>query len=400
MASSTCSRPSRAIPRFLAIGFCVLLLAAIAPVRAVDAALTSDRADAAAGWLARQLVGGDHFEAVFGDTAYPDQGLTIDAVLGFAAAGSSGAAAAAAVDWLGQSANASGYIGDGAVESYAGATAKLALLAQVAGHDPTVFGEDSLDLIARLQAREQPNGHFMDLSLWGDYSNSIGQSLAIIVLARQPGVSPSAASLDFLRLSQCSDGGFDLALDPAPLACTSGADTTAFAVQALLAAGSSDGVAAGLDYLAGIQQASGGVPTSTGGTPNANSTGLAAQALAAGGRAADAADARAYLETLQQGCEAAEANRGAIAYDASGFDAGNAARATAQALLALGGTALVDLTLSGANAEADELDCRQATTTTSTTSSTATSTTTAESTTSTTTAPPAAPLSTTPRYTG
>ncbi|RQX27337.1 peptidase, partial [Micromonospora chalcea] len=49
------------------------------------AALT--RPEAAAGWLARQLVDGERFEAVFDGVAYPDQGLTLDAVFAFAAAG-------------------------------------------------------------------------------------------------------------------------------------------------------------------------------------------------------------------------------------------------------------------------------------------------------------------------
>lgn len=41
---------------------------------------TGHRADAAAGWLARQMVDGEHYEVEFGGQVFPDQGLTIDAV--------------------------------------------------------------------------------------------------------------------------------------------------------------------------------------------------------------------------------------------------------------------------------------------------------------------------------
>ncbi len=361
---------------------------------------TVESADAGAGWLARQLVDGDHLEVVFGDTAYPDQGLTIDAVLGFAAAGGSGDAAMAAVTWLGGSATTSGYIGDGITESYAGATAKLALLAQVAGEDPRSFGDDSLDLIARLQALELANGRFADVSAYGDYSNSIGQSLAIIVLVRQ-GITPSSDAVDLLRLSRCADGGFALELEPDPVTCTSGVDTTAYAVNALYASGDGGDAAAAVEWLVDAQAPSGGFGTNGPDAPNANSTGLAAQALSIGGRAAAAADARTYLRTLQVGCDAPAADRGAFAFDASGFEPSSATRATAQALLGLTGGWLSELTLSGTQPDAATLDCRQATTTTAaptTVAPTTSSPTTVAPTT--TTVVPATPVAATPTYTG
>ena len=40
----------------------------------------------AAGWLSRQFVDGTHLVTDFGGTSYDDPGLTLDAVLGFAAA--------------------------------------------------------------------------------------------------------------------------------------------------------------------------------------------------------------------------------------------------------------------------------------------------------------------------
>src|SRR5258705_7650050 len=115
-------------------------------VGTASAAPTLNRADAAAGWLARQMVNGDHFEATFGDLTFPDQGLTLDAVFAFAAAKSADEFGARALTWVAQPDNLSGYIGDGAGESYAGATAKAALAVQVRGGDPTMFG--GVDLIA------------------------------------------------------------------------------------------------------------------------------------------------------------------------------------------------------------------------------------------------------------
>ncbi|WP_217712009.1 hypothetical protein [Kitasatospora sp. NA04385] len=187
---------------------------------------------AAAGWLAGQLVGGDHLESSFGGVSYPDQGLTVDAVLAFAAAKVSDDAAARATAWLAQPANLAGYAGDGVGESYAGATAKLAFAAQVRGADPASFG--GVDLVARLRALQQPSGRFSDVSQWGDYSNSLGQSYALLALARTPGGAPATA-VGYLAGAQCADGGFPVAF--AQPVCTSDPDATALAAQALAATG-------------------------------------------------------------------------------------------------------------------------------------------------------------------
>ena len=66
---------------------------------------TDDPAAAAAGWLARQFVTGDHLETAFDGQSFPDAGLTLDAVLGFAAAGVAGDSADAAMAWVGEPAN-------------------------------------------------------------------------------------------------------------------------------------------------------------------------------------------------------------------------------------------------------------------------------------------------------
>jgi hypothetical protein len=352
------ARTSRRVAALIsATAASVLLLGtAVLPAAAQP---TSEPAAAAAGWLARQMVDGERFEVTFSGTVYPDHGLTADAALGFAAAGTADDAGAAATAWLGRSGTTTTYIGDdGAGESYAGPTAKLGLLAQVRGDDPTSFGEDGIDLIGRLEALEDPDGRFADQTPWGDdYSNSIGQSLAIIVLHRQPGTAPTAAAVDLLLQSQCDDGGFALELQPDPGDCVSGPDTTAFAVQALLAVGRTSEADAGLTHLEATQDGNGGFTAPDSGTANSNSTGTAGQALRAGGRSGAADAAVTFLEGLQQGCDAPEADRGGIAFDAGGFDAATAPRATAQALLAFSPVGLAELTNAGASAEAPVLDC-------------------------------------------
>ncbi|WP_329491888.1 peptidase [Kitasatospora sp. NBC_01246] len=334
-----------------------LALATALPVAtAAHAETTSSRTvrpDAAAGgWLARQLVDGDHFESVFNGTAYPDQGLTVDAVLAFAASHSSDEAAAKATAWLAKPEIISGYLGDGATEAYAGATAKLLLAVEVRGGNPASFG--GVDLPARLRSLQTAEGRFSDRSQWGDYSNAFGQSLALIALHRTPGDAPAAA-VDFLANSQCADGGYPVAFGQPT--CTSDADATALAVQALAVNGRNAEANAGLGWLTTHQNADGGFAAAGATASNANTTGLATQALLSGGRLGAGLKGWSRLVKFQQGCSADPAVRGAVAYDASGFNAGNGARATAQAVLGLAGTPLATLSAAGSRPSAPTLAC-------------------------------------------
>lgn len=322
---------------------CVCATALIAPTTA--AASTTTQAEAGAGWLARQLVDGDHLVTVFGGTAYPDQGLTIDGILAFASAGSAKTAGGQAITWLAQPATLSAYIGDGTTESYAGATAKSALAAEVRGLNPATFG--GVDLPTRLRALLAPSGRFSDHSAFGDYSNAFTQSLAVVALRRTPGGVPASA-VDFLAGTQCANGGFPLSFGATP--CVSDTDSTAMVVQALAADGRIAKAQQGLTWLAGRQQANGGLSVGTGDpgvAPNANTTGLAGQAFRSGGRLNAALNAKNFLTSLQVGCTGPVANRGAIAYDSTGFDPNTAVRATTQGVLGLGGPSLVNLTAAG-----------------------------------------------------
>ncbi|HEX8869743.1 MAG TPA: peptidase, partial [Lentzea sp.] len=102
--------------RRLVLAAAVLLSVGTAATPAVAA--THNKADAASGWLARQMVDGERFEADFGGQKFPDQGLTIDAIFAFAASRSSDTNAEKAITWLAKPEITSGYIGSG-TEAYA-----------------------------------------------------------------------------------------------------------------------------------------------------------------------------------------------------------------------------------------------------------------------------------------
>ena len=323
------------------------------PDAAAGPATSSDPTLVAAHYLEQQLVATGFVLQSFG---YPDLGLTADAILALDAAGTGQDAAAAATQKLVDDPVAYTGFGD-PTEVYAGAVAKLLNVAIAQGIDPAAVG--GFDLVSTLTGLEQPNGRFSDVSAYGDYSNTFGQSFALIGLDRA-GETVSADARGYLLDQQCPGGGFKLYMDDA--GCTTDADAdpdaTAMAVQALVAVGgAATEVDDALDYLTSIQGASGGVSSPAQGV-NGNSTGLAGQAFIAGGRTAQARAAVGYLTDLQYGCSFPAAIRGGIAYDQESFDAQQAAgkaatpvdvdrRSTAQALLALAGTPLAAVSAAG-----------------------------------------------------
>ncbi len=342
--------------------------AAAGPTTSTDPALVG------AHFLEQELIESNYLLPIdvgFGPS--PQWGLIADSVLALAAAGTGQDAGSGATAVLAD--NVVNYTGFGdPAEVYAGPTAKLLNVAVAQQVDPASFG--GTDLVATLQGLQAANGRFSDKSAYGDYSNVFGQSLAIIGLTRAASVEEAA--VEYLKGQQCGNGGF-----PTPMAdagCTDDStaevDSTAFAVQALLAADGAGSREAsdGLDFLAAQQGPTGGFD---GGSlqpaDNSNSTGLAAQALLAGGRSAQAQRALSYLTPLQFGCAVPEALRGAIAYDQTAYDAAGAAgsaadatdqerRATPQALLALAGVPLASVTNAGATAQAPALACSETTT--------------------------------------
>lgn len=326
----------------------------------------SAAAQAAGRFIARELQAADHLVVNVEWGGYTDYGLTADLALALAAldpadpdALASGAKVAAGVG---------SYIGADFDETYVGPVAKSAVLALALGQDPRDFG--GLDLVQVLQGLESDSGRFSDASAFGDYSNTLTQSLAVIAL-EGAGVGASQQSVDWLMGNQCADGGF--ALEPGGTTCVSDPDATSFALQALLASpcASDDAVQAALAYLLGKQQSDGSVGGgATTEAPNANSTGLAAAVFTAAGRGDETQAALEYLVGLQYGDSFADALVGGIAYDATTHTArageGDSAvvrdqdrRTTAQAFFGLSGVTYADL--AGAFENAPERVCEERT---------------------------------------
>ncbi|MGL4744708.1 MAG: prenyltransferase/squalene oxidase repeat-containing protein [Dermatophilaceae bacterium] len=335
---------------------------------------TTDPAQLAGHYLARELrASGYTFSTKVDGVQYPDLGLVADVALALDAAGTGQDVAAQATatlaerlrEYLGFDADSDSTTPD---DLYAGSVAKALNVAVAQGAAPRDFG--GVNLVATLEGLERPTGRFSDTGT-EDYSTTITQSLAVIGLSRA-GRVVTDDSLRYLLAQQCPNGGFRLVMDNNGCDADDDADpdSTAMAVQALLAVGS-DTTAAddGLDFIASRQRDDGGVGGAGPAEPvNANSTGLAGQAFTAGGRTAQARLANSYLLALQFGCSFPATLRGGIAYDTTAFDAREIAgedatssnqdrRATAQAALSLSGTPLYAVTADGADASAPVPDC-------------------------------------------
>jgi hypothetical protein len=347
--------PSRSrVRRLLVAGATLLVVPALvlSSPGSASAVGTRDRSDAAAGWLGRQLPSRTNvINGQFG----PDYGLTADVVLALDAAGVGRRKAARATSAL--RAHVLDYTGGGdPAELYAGSFAKLINVADAQQVSARHFGSSSRrDLVGVLRYLECGNGRrpacaagdkgrFGDISQYGDFSNTITQSLALLGLERVTKTGPSVASVVYLRRQQCANGAFPEALSTA--GCTSSVDATAFAVQALSVAGGAKARAAARragTWLKRTQHANGSFTGN--GTRNTNTTGLAAQALLAVGRDAAARKANAFIRSLQLGCGAKPANRGKVRYDKQ--NSGDPLRATAQAVPALAGVTLAEISRSG-----------------------------------------------------
>ncbi|HEU5033815.1 MAG TPA: prenyltransferase/squalene oxidase repeat-containing protein [Mycobacteriales bacterium] len=331
--------------------------AAQTATRASATPTTTDRAAAAAGYLARHLQGKhhDHYTLTFGSTKYVDYGTTADAILSMDAAGVAQAPAARATAYL--ESHARNYAA-AKPTYYPGSTAKLLLVALAQHRNVHDFG--GVDLVAELQRSEsaagaQP-GEFQQNP--GAPANStayiVSQALPVLALALTPGAAgqPDGDAIAFLANQQCSNGAFSSTVrdDTTKPCADNDVDSTGYAVQALLAAGAKQPAAKALVWLAHARNSDGGF-----GTPasNANSTALAVQALVAGRRSA--ASGIKWLRHHQVGCAGKPARRGAVKFQ-SKYDA-SALRATSQAGAALAGKPLAWIDRTGAHRATPTLAC-------------------------------------------
>jgi hypothetical protein len=328
---------------------------------AASALSTKNRADAGAGWLGRQLSADHVVVGAFG----PDYGLTADVVLALDSAGVGKVAARKATKALKR--HVLDYTGFAdPTEFFAGSFAKLLNVAAAQQADPRHFGgSHRKNLIATLRSLEcgsgnratcpsSDDGRFSDISTFGDFSNTIGQSLALIGLERTTATGPSTRSVIYLRHQQCTNGAFPLELSTA--GCTASVDATAFAVQALLAHGTRKATAAALHGATWLKRHQNGNGSFTGnGVRNTNSTGLAAQALRAVGRNKAADKAVMWIRSLQVMCGGLPTNRGKIRYAKTA--SGDPIRATSQAVPALAAVALAEISNAGSIRELPRLRC-------------------------------------------
>ena len=161
-----------------------------------------------------------------------------------------------------------------------GDLAKTILAAVAADANPRDFG--GVDLITNLEAQYDPAS-----GLYGgtELGNVFGQSLAIMALTATGREVPPAAA-DWLLSRQLDDGSWSWNGETTPGSGDS--NSTAIALQALLAGGySGDAVANALAYFAAQQNDDGGFtyqkPSDFGTATDANSTAYVIQALLAAG---------------------------------------------------------------------------------------------------------------------
>lgn len=286
-------------------------------------------------WLSAQLTDGLIHNPNFG--GFDDYGLTADTVFALRAIGGHRAdvlqARAALAHHVGD------YTGSG-TEKYAGATAKLLVLAESTGADPRSFG--GVNLVRKLNGlviRSGPaQGRIADQSQFGDFANTIGQILAVRGLTGAKSGEAGAARR-FLLQQQCAGGYFRLdfaKVTAARQGCRASSpadpDATSYAVVQLWKTSRSNArlraaLVKAVAWL-GTQQRhsgafSGGTSTAT---PNTNSTGLAAWALGLTGHCRAARAAATWVADFQVGPQPAGSKlagqRGAIAYDRSALRAG------------------------------------------------------------------------------
>jgi hypothetical protein len=280
-------------------------------------------------WLAKQL---NHKGLVYNrQFKFNDYGLTADTVLGIEAIGKHRKDIRRARHGLAR--HVRGYTGK-KVERYAGATAKLAVVAQQTGGGARHFGGVNLvRRLAGLVATKAPvTGRIEDKSSFGDFANSIGQIFAVRALLKAHQANGQLA-LRFLLQQQCHAGFLRLNFNSDKTARTQGCgkgdpadtDVTALAVVELARVAHGHGrleraLSKATRWLKRHQKANG----SFGGGPstaraNANSTGLAGWAFLTEHRCGAARHAAGWLAKLQVKGHLAgtplAGERGAIAYD-------------------------------------------------------------------------------------
>jgi hypothetical protein len=351
----------------VASGVAVASLVAPAVGTASAAPKTTSPAAAAAGYLARTLVGPhhDHYTETFGKQTFVNYGETADAVLSMDAAGVSGAAAARATKYL--EVHVGAYAGKSAGTYAPGPIGKLLLVAEAQHISVTAFGGKNLvaELAATEGARGAAPGEYQQNSAGTpakfDYTSTTSQALAVLALAdtQHSGAQPDAAAVTYLVSQQCGDGAYPVEILSTVVAgCTAKAgkdvDATAYAAQALIATGQHRAADKALAWLKSKQHKNGGFGEAAGSTADANSTAVAVEALVDGHDSV--VKPEKWLHSAQVGCSAKADRRGAVTFEGK-YDS-SAGVATSQAAEALAGKPLAWVDQAGVVAAAPVLACK------------------------------------------
>jgi prenyltransferase beta subunit len=280
-------------PALIAVAVACFVFNPLANVRAADAPNpVMDAGARAANWLATKQEADGGYGSGFSKGS--DLGATADAVVALAAAKKplstvKSKTGKTPLDYL------EAQVRSGKLN--AGQYTKIALAVEAAGLNPAQFG--GKDLLAQIKA-----GYNEKTGVIG--ANVFIHSSALLALATAKATLPAKA-VSALEGLQSPTGGWAFMGSGDP-----DVDTTALAVQALIAAGrpaNSGAAGKGLGYLHSLQNTDGGFPyqspSAYGTETNANSTGLAAQAIIASGDqpeswAASKGNPLSALITLQQ----------------------------------------------------------------------------------------------------
>jgi hypothetical protein len=225
-----------------------------------------------------------------------------------------------------------------------GDLAKLILAAIAAGEHPRQFG--GVDSVAKLEGMVGADG-----KIGTETDTFVGHALAMLALQSAQRPIPAAA-IAYTEDAQQDDGSW--AWDGS--AETAGdTNSTAYAVQALAAAGDSDALVPALAYFKGIQNDDGGwpyqSPSEYGTATDANSTAVIIQAIIAAGQDPAGADWTTEAgNTPITALEALQNESGAFAWQAAIAD--DNLLATIQALPALAGKAFPFATMAVSEATA------------------------------------------------
>ncbi len=315
----------------------ILTIVWVMPVSAVE----WSQSEAALAWFRTQQEADGGFSSGFSEGS--DYGATVEVVLASAAAGKDvsqwiSSQGASPLDYV------AAQVASGQVTE-AGPLSKAIFVAVATGQDPKNFG--GKNLVAELQALQD-----VDSGMFG--STLFAHAYAVLAL-HNVGEPVSGATVDVLTSQVTGDGGW--ALFGGTTSGTSDTNTTALAMQALVATGRPDAAAGATAYLRRMQNDDGGFPyqkpSEWGTETDANSTAVVVQALNALDEsleawASDGTDPLGALLALW------DEDSGAFMWKSAVPSANMLA--TAQAVQALEGMTLIDLAVVGASRPPAEVD--------------------------------------------